>query len=391
MKGTIIQRGSASWRLEVYLGRDSQGRRLRKIETVRGKKSDAQRRMREILGNLDKGVPLSPKRYKLSEWLSLWMNEVIVPNRRQKTVDRYEGVIRLHIVPRLGNFDLAKVTPLQIQQLESQLLQEGMSSRGVEMIHVVLSGALRHAHKMDLISRNPVSLVSPPSVEKKQVPMPDISAVLRVLDLARSIDHYLWPCIHLVAYTGMRRGEALGLKWENVDLDNQLIHVVDSLVITSLGPLRQPPKTNSGERIIDLDSDTVAVLRSHRENQSQRAASVGEPLSEFVFTKKFGVGRCHPNTLSDAVARLSAQAGHPELTLRSLRHFHASVTLQAGQNVVVISKRLGHSKVSITSDIYAHSLPGWQRAAAQAFAETLKKFADTEAAVGGQNGGLMVD
>ena len=96
--------------MQVFLGRDARGKRIRKTETVRGKKSDAQRRLREILANLDHGIAPPQRRYKLSEWLDLWIKDVIIPKRRQKTIDRYEGIIRLHIVPYLGNVETAKLT-----------------------------------------------------------------------------------------------------------------------------------------------------------------------------------------------------------------------------------------------------------------------------------------
>ena len=102
MKGTIRQRSPGSWELQIFLGRDSNGKRLRKTETVRGKKADADRRLREILADLDCGITLSNRTYNLEEWLNQWMSDVVSPNRRQKTLDRYNGIIRLHIVPYLG-------------------------------------------------------------------------------------------------------------------------------------------------------------------------------------------------------------------------------------------------------------------------------------------------
>ena len=249
------------------MGRDSNGKRLRKTETVHGKKSEAQRRLREILGDLDHGIAPSRKNYKLREWLDLWMSEVIIPNRRQKTVDRYEGIIRLHIVPHLGNVEFSKLTPVQVQKFESLLRQEskGMAPQGIQLVHNVLSGAMKHALRMELIQRNPVALVSPPPIPKAEAEAPEIEAVKRLLETGESQQHYLWPCLHLIAYTGMRRGEALGLEWERVEWDNGL------------------------------------------------------------------EGWSHPNTLSHALASLSEKAGCGKITFRSLRHFHASVALKTGR------------------------------------------------------------
>ena len=372
MKGSIRQCSPGSWELQVFLGRDDKGKRIRKTETIRGRKSDAQRRRRELLTDLDRGITPPRERYKLSEWLDLWMSDVIVPNRRQKTVDRYAGVIRLHIVPYLGQVELAKLTPVQVQRLESALQRDKqMAPRGVHLVHNVLSGALKYALKMEMISRNPVSAVSPPSVTKQEAASPDIPQVKRLLSVAEEEQHYLWPCLHLIAYTGMRRGEALGLKWAQVDLQKQQLLVQASLVVTARGLALEPPKTASGQQVVDLDRDTMAVLRDHRRRQVESARLLGEEPSETVFPREASDEWCHPNTLGHTVVRMGKKAGCPQVTLRSLRHFHATVALQAGKNLPVVSKRLGHPKVSITADIYAHVLPGWQRETAEAFAKEM--------------------
>ena len=134
MKGSIRQRTPGSWELQVFLGRDSNGKRRRVTETVRGKKADAERRLREILSELDHGIIPSKRVYKLDEWLNQWMSDVVRPNRRQKTVDRYSGIIRLHIAPGMGNMELSKIRPIHVQRLEGRLLaEEGMKPKGVQL------------------------------------------------------------------------------------------------------------------------------------------------------------------------------------------------------------------------------------------------------------------
>ena len=170
-------------------------------------------------------------------------------------------------------------------------------------------------------------------------------------------------------------GEALGLTWDNVHLDMKRIYVVGSLVRTAQrGLILEPPKTSAGLRTVDIDDGTALVLGSHHEDQGCLKRQVRQAYRDEgrVFAGPTGEW-VNPMRLTRAVRRLGELAGHPGMTLRSLRHFHASVTLQTGQNIVVVSKRLGHSNVSITSDIYAHSLPGWQRQAAAAFAAAMDK------------------
>ena len=372
MKGSIKQRSPGSWQIRVFLGRDPQGKIIRRNETVRGKKADAERRLREILTELDHGITPPQQRYKLAQWLDQWMADLIIPNRRQKTVDRYQGDIRKHIVPHLGHVEIAKLAPSQIQDLYSKLLRDGKKPKGVQMIHNILSGAMKHALRMELITRDPVAAVTPPSAPKVEAFSPEIAQVQGLLRTAESLEHYFWPYIHLIAYTGMRRGEGLALMWENLDLDKQTLQIKASLVITSQGVALEPPKTASGRRTVVLDDLTVTVLRQHRTRQLELAQQLGVAPPAIVFPRQDLQGWCHPNTLSHAVESLAKKAGCPQITLRSLRHFHATVVLHENkENPVVASQRLGHSSVSITTDIYGHVLPGWQRGTADSFARRM--------------------
>ena len=373
MQGSIRQRSPGSWELAVELGRDEFGRRRRRYRTVRGTKAHARRELRKFLSALDRGMGLPDERILLRDWLDRWMREVVVPRRSQGTKERYRAAIDVHIVPAIGHVPLGRLSPPHIQALESDLLTR-MSSSGVQLVHAVLSGALKHALRMELVNRNPVPLVSPPPSSRRAVTPPDIAAVRAALELAREERHPHYACIHLVAYTGLRRGEVLGLMWPNVDLDRGHLTIEGSLVLSrELGLVLDRPKTASGRRTVDLDVGTVQVLAEHRVEQQHTIRMLDRAYVNEgrVFASADG-GWVKPMQLTRAVKQLGARVGRPEMTVRSLRHFHASVALQAGQNIVVVSKRLGHANVSITSDIYAHSLPGWQKEAADAFADAMK-------------------
>ncbi len=315
-----------------------------------------------------------PADISLRDWLDRWLAEEIAPpKRRQRTLETYRNVIDRHIVPYLGDVRLGKVGPTHIHELENRL-NNRMSPKMVNQVHIVLSGAFKYALKMELIPRNPVSLVSPPAVKPSEVQPPDIPAIRDALDLARSEGNLLFAAMHLVAYTGMRRGEAMGLLWEHVDLQEGTIRVENSRVQTRTGVIQEPPKTASGRRIVDLDTRTVEVLEEHRQRQAETWDTMGEMVIErrWVFSDELGAPMS-PKRLYDTVKRYGQRVGHPEMTVRSLRHFHASLMLQGGENPVIVSKRLGHSKVSITLDIYAHVLTGRQKQAAEAFASAMER------------------
>ena len=163
------------------------------------------------------GLPV--EKILLRDWLDRWMQEIVAPNRRQRTKERYQGIITRHINPAIGHIQLDKLAPSHVQALESQLSAQGMAAEGVGLVHRVLSGAMKHALRMELTYRNPVAAVSPPRIIRQEPAPPDISAVRTALDLAGAEKHYLYACIHLIAYTGMRRDEAMGLLWNDVNLE----------------------------------------------------------------------------------------------------------------------------------------------------------------------------
>ena len=372
MKGRIRQRSPGTWQISYEIGRDALGKRRRKAETIRGTKAEAQRRLREVLTALDQGRGKAPT-LSLAEWLAQWMRDVVIPNRRQGTVERYSRAIRNHVLPHAGSVALQDFGPAQVQALESRL--SGLvGAETVNLVHAVLSGACKHALRLEMIHRNPVALVTPPPVKRREVPPPDVAGVRRALELAREDGHDLHAAMHLIAYTGLRRGEALALLWRNVDLERGYLAVEGALVRRSRGVALEPPKTATSRRLVDLDPSTVEVLAAHRDWQVRLQADMRGAYVDNgrVFVDEYG-GWASPQRLYKAVKTYGQRAGVPALTVHSLRHFHATLLLQSGQNIVVVSKRLGHSQVSMTTDIYAHALPGWQREAAEAFAAAMER------------------
>ena len=374
MNGSLRQRSPGSWELTVDLGRDARGKRRRKYLTVRGTKAQARRRLREPRSVLDMGIDLPTENILLRDWLDRYMADFVTPQRRQGTKELYQRMIGRHIVPAIGHVELAKLRPIDVQVFEAELAKT-LAPGTVRLAHAVLSGALKYAMQMEMVQRNVASLVSPPSIVKREAPTPDVGAVRRALELARAEEHPLYACIHLVAYTGVRRGEAMDLLWNNVDLRMRRILIEGSLGWSAeRGLILEPPKTASGLRTVDIDGGTALVLAMHLEDQGRIKRKMRHAYRDEgrVFAGPTGEW-LKPVQLTRAVKRLGERVGYPDMTVRSLRHFHASVAIQAGQNIVVVSKRLGHSNVSITSDIYAHSLQGWQRQAAEAFAAEMEQ------------------
>lgn len=264
MNGSIRSRGKGTWELTIDMGRDAAGKRRRKFVNVKGTKAKAQQKLRELQSLTDKGIPVATQKITFGQWLAKWMAGYVTPKLRQKTIERYQGLIDKHIVPYVGHVELTKLTPMDVDTLEAKLLDNGMVPKGVEMVHNVISGAYKYAVRMEVAWRNPAKSVTPPKITRKEVEPPEIVKVREILKLAEQEGHPLFPCFHLIAYTGLRRGEAIGLRHQDLNLESGTISVVQT-ISRSLhkGIIVEPTKTNASRRMIDLDDETIGVLRAH--------------------------------------------------------------------------------------------------------------------------------
>ena len=368
MEGSIRKRGSKSWELTLDLGRDEKGKRDRRYFTVHGTKKQAQQRLRELLTEVDGGIVPSPERIKMREWLARWMSDCVVGYLSQATQDRYGGIIKNHLNPAVGHIELRKLSPGHVQAMQQKLLQGGMDPTGVNLVRTVLSGAMRHALGLELIVRNPVAATKAPPDPDREVQPPPVEAVIKMLGLAEEQDDWLYPAMHLLVYTGIRRGELLALKWGAINFEKCELRIVSSLGRRSNGLNLTKPKTARGNRVITLATSTVDVMRYYKKLQEQHKVMMAGAYEDNGIMFADELGRwLNPMRLTRRVKSLGKQIGHPDAGPHNLRHFNGSVSIDAGVNLVVVSERLGHSNPTITLAIYAHALPGKQKQAADDF------------------------
>ena len=374
MTGSIRKRGDNSWEITLDLGRDGRGKRVRRFVTVKGTKKHAQRRLRELLTELDGGIVPSNQRVRLRDWLDRWMAECVVGHVSQATEDRYRGIVKNHLEPELGHTELNELAPRHVQALQQKLLDQGMDPKGVNLVRTALSGAMKHALRMELIIRNPVAAAKAPPEPNREAESPPVDAVLRMLGLAAQQDHWLHAALHLLAYTGIRRGELLALLWDAVDLEKAEVRIVSSLGRRSNGLQLTKPKTARGNRTVNLDAGTAEVLRRHKERQEHHKSLLAGAYEDSGIVFADEVGRwSNPMRLTRLVKRLGRQVGYPDCSPHKLRHFHASVSLNKRIHPAVVSERLGHANTAITMRVYAHALPGWQAEAADEFARIMEE------------------
>ncbi|MDO8750670.1 MAG: site-specific integrase [Dehalococcoidia bacterium] len=374
MNGSIRKRGKDSWELTIDLGFDADGKRKRKFVTVQGKRADADKRLRQLLTDNDKGLPINTAKITVGDWLSRWLQEDVKPQKRIKTYERYESIVRKHVAPAIGHIQLTALTPSHVRTLLTQLSADGMAPAGVDLVRNVVHGALKAAMRLDLLHRNVVDAAPAPKIDRPEIAPPDADAVGKVLALAKSQVHPLFAALHLAAYTGARRGEVLALAWEYVDLHAGTISITRSLDRAKAGLVFEPPKTRNGRRLIDLDQRTIEVLRAHQgrqllEKMQAEGAYVDQGL---VFANALGQP-INPMRLTRAFQSLAQQCGLGHVKLHALRHSHATILFAANESLFDVSRRLGHGSIATTADLYGHVLPGHGKKQADAFAHAIQQ------------------
>jgi len=371
MRGHIQRRGKKSWRLKYDIGaRDPvTGRRQVRQVTVRGTRKDAEGELTRLLNTISEGVYVDPSKLTVAEYLDQWLANVKA-NVAPKTYERWEEICKKHLAVALGAHQIKALSPLAIQSYYVAALASGRRSgkgglapRTVKHHHRVLFQALRQAVRWRIIARNPAADVDAPKTERPEISVLDNNEVPVLLAATKSTRLHV-PVI-LALNTGMRRGEVLGVRWSDIDLDGASLTVNQSLEQTKAGLRFKSPKSRSGRRRIALSPLTVDTLRRHKIAQAKERLQLGLGKNDagLVFTT-FDGETVKPSTFTKEFARIVKRAGLAGGSFHSLRHTHLTQLLRDGVNPKVVSERAGHAGVAITLDIYGHVLPGDQENAA---------------------------
>lgn len=371
VNGHVRQRSEGSWSIVIYLGRGSDGKKKYKWETVHGTKKQAEARKTQLLHELNTGGYVEPAKMTLGEFLDRWVEDYAKAAVRPSTLTLYKSIIAKQIKPRLGHIPLARLTGLDVQRYYTWALSSGrvvaegekaqpLSPASVRKHHNLLHKALGHAVQWGLVARNVAEAASPPSVERPDIHPLTAEEVLRFLGCVPA-DRY---ALYLTAVTtGLRRGEVLGLRWQDLDLGVGTISVRRSLgAKAGIGNT----KTRSSVRQVVLSPMLIEALKTHRARQAEERLKCGPHYRDhgLVFTVAGGdpIG---PRNLVRQFKAILKKAKLPQtVRFHDLRHTHATLLLKKGVHMKVVSERLGHSSVSITGDIYAHVLPSMQQEAA---------------------------
>ena len=368
MRGHVVKRYEDSYTIVLNLGMDpATGKRKQQWITVKGTKKDAEKRLAELLHQLDNGTFIKPGKTTVAEYLRKWLEDYCRTNLAPKTTEGYESIVYCHLVPSLGQVHLTQLKPEHIQHIYSEKLAAGLSHRTIRYIHVTLHKALQDAVRLGIIMRNPADAVKPPRIQHREMRTMNESDIHIFLEFAKPTPYY--ALFYLALFAGMRRSELLALRWSDVDLILCQLSVTRALHQLQGGNLvfRQP-KTAKGRRLISLSPSTTIVLREHREQQEKLRQSIGSTLTEgaLVFCHEDG-SPLLPNSVSHAWTKLANRAGLKGIRLHDARHTHASLMLKQGVHPKIVQERLGHASIQITLDTYSHVVPGLQQAAANRF------------------------
>jgi integrase len=357
-EGTIYRRSDGRWtaRLSLSSGKrkDFYGRSRQEV----AKRLDAARRAQ------DEGLPVDlPERLTLEAYLSRWLESRARPTVRQSTYVSYEVQVRRHIVPAIGKVALTRLSPPLLQSFYAERLKAGLSPRSVLYIHKVLHRALSAAVKWGLVTRNACDLVEPPRVGRPKLHAFNADQARAFLDA--TADDRLSALYLTALCTGLRRGELLALRWEDIDLERGTLAVRNALVKVRGGWQLAETKTPSSRRVVKLPLVAAEALRRHRSQQLQEKLAAGPAWhdSAHVFASRAGTPLDGDN-LHRAFKKHLSSAGLPSMPFHSLRHSAATLMLALGVQPKVVAEMLGHSRIGVTMDTYSHVLPHLQDEAA---------------------------
>lgn len=376
--GTIAERRPGRWLITIESGRDPQtGKRERRRFSVSGTRRDAQKALREALQQRDSGTRAAPDKITLGEWLTAWLARHQAEGHiGPKSHDRYRVIIQRHLIPALGRLRLHDLRPDHIGDMKARWLSgqtstasQPLSGATVHKHLVVLRRALAEAVRSGIIIRNPADLVPAPSVKARTERRALTEDEIKLLVAAARVGRYDLP-IRFTLATGVRQGELLGLKWEDVDFDAGTVSIRRAMSYVAGKTIFTLPKTERSRRVIELSAATVHALRSHRVEQSKYRLMLGPAWREcgLVFPSTIGtpwLARALYRGYRDVLGRCGI-ADLATVNWHTLRHTAATQWLGHGVDVFSVSRRLGHASASFTMDVYAHLLKGQQRQAAEA-------------------------
>jgi len=377
-RGFVRKRGSTWTAYFHVIGADGDRRQISKggFRT----KTEAQHHLVDSLHAVQSDEYVEQSRLSFADYLLERWLPLVESSLRPSTLNSYKSMLKLYVLPSLGAIQLQKLRADDLDQLYARLLKDGrqdgrggLSPKTVRSLHNMLHKALRDAERKGLVSRNVVSMADPPrrSQSGSSAMRTWTPEQLRVF-LAALSGHRLEAAYLLAATTGMRRGEVLGTRWSDLDIQHRRLAVRQTVICLNYKISFGTPKTARGRRLIALDPATMTALVKHlQEQEAERTVLEGGFEDHNLCFAKIDGSPIHPDYFSQLFDRTVARLPIPRIRLHDLRHTHATIGLAAGIPPKVMSDRLGHSTVAFTQDIYMHAIPRLEDEAAEQMADLI--------------------
>jgi len=342
-EGGITKRKDGRFQGYVNVGYDPVTGKTKKQYFYSRDRQEIQDKMRETLNRVNNGIYKEPSKMKVAEWFNIWIEEYQKPpdNLRQTTWESYKMQIDRHILPSIGHLYLSQLQTHDLQKLINSKRNDGarldgkpgpLSARTTRYIHMICHACLEQARKEGRITVNPAGAVKLPEDKKKDIRYLDTEHVKILLSAAKQTKHF--PAYYLELNTGLRRGELLALRWEDIDFEEGFLSVNRGIVRTKAGLQYQEPKTKRSKRIVGISEEVINTLKAHKKLQNEEKLSCPRG-----FTRHF--------------ERLLERAGLEKIPFHALRHTFATLSLQQGTDARTIQEALGHHKAEFTMDVYA--------------------------------------
>lgn len=366
-----IRKKDNGWQYTIELERDFNGKRKQKSKGGFKTKKECQIAMTEMESKINKGEYIEESKLTLEAYLNNWL-EHIKRNVTETTYVFYKGISDRVLIPELGSIKIDKLKTMQIQNfLTAKLNDSTLSNTTVRHYYNVLNIALNQAVKWQVIQSNPCMAVEAPKVSKAQLGILKADEVEKLLNYTKESEFKVMYIPLLLAVTcGMRRGEVLGLQWNDIDFDSGILRVKHNYTKVGKENKMVTPKTDLSIRTIALLPTTLSELKQYKDNK--KVIKLKKDDYDYVCCWPDG-SPLKPDYASHTLRKLLKKCNLPLVRFHDLRHTHATLLLMEGVNVKVVSERLGHSKVDMTLDTYTHVLPQMQQDAVNKLENVLFK------------------
>lgn len=389
MAGYMKDLGSGKFQFEVSAGRDGKGKRKKayKTVTITGSTPEAilkkaEKQLAIFVGEVEKGDNQAPTHYTFSSYVEEWKKNA-QRTLAAKTYYRYCELLRLHILPEIGSHKLESISPVILENAYNELrkvqkreyvkkdgkktvTEYTLSEQTIKHIHRLIGTIMQTAFRKGLIKENPIARTEAPKVEKKEAKSYNDEQIASLFEALESTDLQFKACIHTAINTGARLGEIMGLTWECIDFKNCTIEIKQAnQYLPGVGIFTKAPKNESSKRIVPVPKELISLLEQLRHEQKIRRVELGnkwkgkqfdesQEATGSLFTQADG-SPMFPDVPSKWLRKFLKKNNLPPLPFHGLRHTAATYLIGQGEDMVTVSKMLGHARPSTTSDIYSHT------------------------------------